>query len=75
MYQIYSLWHQQWSSYTNNKAACRRVAEWRVSILDKGLKVNSGRSKVMIGSSGGKMIVNSGKSNDRTLTLNPIISY
>ena len=38
----------------------RRVAEWRVSILDKGLKVNSGRSKVMIGSSGGEMIVNSG---------------
>ena len=39
----------------------RRVAEWRVSILDKGLKLNSGRSKVMVGSSGGKMIVNSGK--------------
>ena len=37
----------------------RRVAEWRVSILDKGLRVNSGRSKVMVGSSGGKMIVNS----------------
>ena len=39
----------------------RRVAEWRVSILDKGLRVNSGRSKVMVDSSGGKMIVNSGK--------------
>ena len=38
-----------------------RVAEWRVSIIDKGLKVNSGRSKVMVGSSGGKMIVNCGK--------------
>ena len=46
---------------TNNGAACRRVAEWRVSIFDKGLKVNSGRSKLMVGSSGGKMIVNSGK--------------
>ena len=39
----------------------RRVAEWRASILDKGLKVNAGKSKVMVGSSGGKMIVNSGK--------------
>ena len=39
----------------------RHVAEWRVSILDKGLNVNSGISKVMVGSSGGKMIVNSGK--------------
>ena len=39
----------------------RRVAEWRISILDKGLKVNSGKSKVMVGSSGGKMIVNSEK--------------
>ena len=34
------------------------VAEWRVSLLEKGLMVNSGRSKVMIGSSGGNMIVN-----------------
>ena len=59
MYQIYSLWHQQWSSRTNNGAACRSVAEWRVSIFDKGL--NSGRSKLMVGSSGGKMIVNSAK--------------
>ena len=39
----------------------RRVAEWRASLLDKGLKVNAGKSKVMDGSSGGKMIVNSGK--------------
>ena len=35
----------------------RRVTEWRASLLDKGLKVNEGKSKVMIGSSGGKMIV------------------
>ena len=39
----------------------KRVAEWRSSLLDKGLKVNAGKSKVMIGSSGGKIIVNSGK--------------
>ena len=39
----------------------RCVAEWRASPLDKGLKVNAGNSKVMVGSSGGKMIVNSGK--------------
>ena len=38
----------------------RRVAEWRASLLDKGLKVNAGKSKVMVGSSGGKIIVNSG---------------
>ena len=39
---------------------CRRVAEWRPSLLDKGLmKVNAGKSSD--GSSGGKMIVNSGK--------------
>ena len=38
-----------------------RVAEWRASFLDKGLKVNAGKSKVMVGSSGGKMIVISGK--------------
>ena len=25
----------------------RRVAEWRASLLDKGLKVNAGKSKVM----------------------------
>ena len=34
---------------------------WGVSLLDNGLKVNAGKSKVMVGSSGGKMIVNSGK--------------
>ena len=39
----------------------RRVADWRASLLGKGLKVTAGKSKVMVGSSGGKMIVNSGK--------------
>ena len=39
----------------------RRVAEWRASLLDKGLKVNAGQSKVMVGISGGKMMVNAGK--------------
>ena len=39
----------------------RRVAEWKDSLLDKGLKVNTGKSKMMVGSNGGKMIVNSGK--------------
>ena len=39
----------------------RRVADWRPSLLGKGLKVNAGKSKVMVGSSGVKMIVNSGK--------------
>ena len=38
----------------------RRVADWRASLLGKGLKVNAGKSKVMVGRSGGK-IVNSGK--------------
>ena len=38
-----------------------RVAEWRDILLDKGLKVNAEKSKVMVGSSDGKMIVNSGK--------------
>ena len=37
------------------------MAEWRASLLDKGLKVNAGKSKVMVGGSGGNMIVNSGK--------------
>ena len=36
----------------------RRLAEWRVSFLDKGLKVNAGNYKLMVGSSVGKMIVN-----------------
>ena len=40
---------------------CRCVVEWRVCLLDKGLKVNAGKSKLMVGSSGGKMIVNPGK--------------
>ena len=39
----------------------RRVTDWRASLLGKGLNVNTGKSKVMVGSSGGKMIVNSGK--------------
>ena len=39
----------------------RRVTEWRAILLDNGLKVNTGKSKVVVGSSGGKMIVNSGK--------------
>ena len=34
----------------------RRVADWRASLLGKRLKVNAGKSKVMVGSSGGKMI-------------------
>ena len=33
----------------------RRVADWRASLLGKGLKVNAGKSKVMVGSSGGKI--------------------
>ena len=37
-----------------------RLVEWTVSLLDKGLNVNSGKSKVMGGSRDGKMIVNSG---------------
>ena len=36
----------------------RRVAEWGASLMDKGLKVNPGKSRVMVGSSGGEMIVN-----------------
>ena len=39
----------------------RHVAECRASIIDKTLKVNTGNIKVMVGSSGGKKIVNSGK--------------
>ena len=35
------------------------MAEWRASLLDKGLNVNAAKSKVMVGSSGGKMIINS----------------
>ena len=33
----------------------RCVAEWRASLLDKGLKVNARKSKVMVDCSGGKM--------------------
>ena len=39
----------------------RRLADWKARLLGKGLKVNAGKSKVLVGSSGGKMIVNSGK--------------
>ena len=39
----------------------RRMAEWTDSLLDKGLKVNAGKYKVIVGNSGGKIIVNSGK--------------
>ena len=39
----------------------RYVTEWRPSILDKGLKVNARNTKLMVGISGGEMIVNSGK--------------
>ena len=39
----------------------RRMAYWSASLLGKELNVNAGKSKVMIGSSGGRMIVNSGK--------------
>ena len=31
----------------------RQVADWRAGLLGKGLKVNAGKSKVMVGSSGG----------------------
>ena len=39
----------------------RRVADWRAGLFGIGLKMDAGKSKVMVGSSGGKMIVNSGK--------------
>ena len=39
----------------------RRVADWRASLFGKGLKRNAGMSKVVVGSNGGKIIVNSGK--------------
>ena len=39
----------------------RHVTEWRASILEKGLKMNAGNTKLMVGISDGKMIVNSGK--------------
>ena len=39
----------------------KRVADWRASMLGNRLKVNAGKSKVLVGNSGGNMIVNSGK--------------
>ena len=39
----------------------RKGDECRASLPDKGLKVNAGKSKVIVWSSGGKMIVNSEK--------------
>ena len=36
------------------------MAEWRAILLDKGLKVNAGKSKVMVGSSGVKITLESG---------------
>ena len=38
----------------------RRVAEWRVILIGKGVNVNVSKSKVIVGSNGGKMIVHSG---------------
>ena len=37
------------------------MAEWRAILLGKELKVNAGKSKVMVGSSDGKLIVKSEK--------------
>ena len=39
----------------------RRLAEWIVSILGKGLKVNASKSQVMVFISGGEISVHSGK--------------
>ena len=39
----------------------RRVAQWRAILLDKRLKVNAGKSIVMVDISGGRLVVNSGK--------------
>ena len=36
------------------------MAKWRASILDKELNVNAGMTKVIVGSRGGKMMVNGG---------------
>ena len=44
--------NQQWRSLED-------MAEWRASLLDKGLNMNAGKSKVMVGSGVGNMIVNS----------------
>ena len=35
----------------------RRVAEWRASFLDKGLNVNAGNAKVMVGSRWWKVVM------------------
>ena len=32
------------------------MAEWRAGLLNKGLKMNAGKSKVMAGSSGGNIL-------------------
>ena len=37
------------------------MAKWRASLLEKGLKGNAGKYKVMVGRNGRKIIVNSGK--------------
>ena len=37
------------------------MADWSASLLGKGLKVNAGKSKVMVGSRVRRRIVNSGK--------------
>ena len=50
------------SETTSGLPACIRVAQWRGSHTEKKLKVNAGKSKLMDGSSGRKMIVSSGKS-------------
>ena len=42
------------------------LAEWRPSLLDTGLKVTVGKSEVMVGGSGGEMIV--------TLESGPVVS-
>ena len=44
---------------TNNGVICYT---WRVIRLDKGLKVNAGKSKVMVGSGGKEVQANSVKS-------------
>ena len=47
----------------------RWVADWRASLLDKGLKVNAGKSIVMVGCSGGESgpVVSEGKEYRQTL--------
>ena len=47
--------------YADDLVIMAPTMDWRASLLGKGLNVNAGKSKVMVGSSGGKMIVNSGK--------------